>query len=224
MAKRFIKWLIGICLLPACLGLSSAFFVLLTRLRLGRSQLFFLGGIAVYTGIQFFRQRPPRLTYVIGHETTHALAALLCGGHVKSIQAAEHGGAVRTTKTNTLISLAPYIVPFYALLLSGIFFLLRRLAPETTRFTDAFLFLLGASVAFHLFMTAHSLRIEQPDILAHGQLFSFSFIYAVNILCLAGVLCAVFPDGDFMQFLRLAGAHLRAMGAWASGLFAGGPS
>ena len=54
--------------------------------------------------------------YVLGHEFTHALAAMLAGGKVTAFHVTSKGGHVLTDKVNWWIALSPYFVPIYALI------------------------------------------------------------------------------------------------------------
>ena len=57
----------------------------------------------------------PMWVYVFGHELTHVLWTWLFGGRVTKFKATPKGGHVVVTKSNFLISLAPYFFPTYLL-------------------------------------------------------------------------------------------------------------
>lgn len=132
----------------------------------------------------------PMWIYVLGHELTHVLWTWLFGGRVKKFKATSKGGAVTISKSNFLISLAPYFFPLYAVLvLAG--WLIGDWLWDWHALRVYFHLLLGASYAFHITLTAHVLGGEQSDLAAHGYFFSLVIIFLGNvtimILALAGL-------------------------------------
>src|SRR3990172_2311286 len=116
MKKRILKILFGLLLVPLCAGFVWQFAttVFTVRYRPVTPYYFFAGGLTYLTVHLLFKK--PVLTYVIGHELTHALFALLFGGSVKSIHASDRGGRVRLTKSHFLITLVPYFFLLYTFL------------------------------------------------------------------------------------------------------------
>src|SRR5512139_310386 len=152
MLKRFGMILLGIALVPFCLGcaweLASA---AVTVAWVPLVPYWFFAGFLGYLVIHFLF-RKPILTYVVGHELTHALFAVLFGGSVKSFKASERGGRVTITKSNVIITLAPYFFPLYtfiALLLYG-----TAVVAGLHGAVGWTVFLAGATFAFHLLLTA----------------------------------------------------------------------
>jgi hypothetical protein len=98
MWKKFLKILFGLSLVPFCVGFAWQFTktVFTVHYRPDTPYYFFAGVLTYITIHVLFRK--PVLTYVIGHELTHALFALLFGGAVKSIHASDRGGRVTITK------------------------------------------------------------------------------------------------------------------------------
>ena len=80
-----------------------------------------------------FLPKPIR-TYVLGHELTHAIWALLMGARVSGLTVRKAGGQVRTSKTNWAITLAPYFFPFYAVLFMTGFFIAHAIWDLTPYF------------------------------------------------------------------------------------------
>jgi hypothetical protein len=70
-------------------------------------------GVVTWLVVYLFMPRTMWL-YVLGHEFTHALAAMLAGGKISSFQVSAKGGHVITDRVNWWITLAPYFVPLYA--------------------------------------------------------------------------------------------------------------
>src|SRR3990172_2925734 len=116
MKKRILKILFGLLLVPFCAGFVWQFAttVFTVRYRPVTPYYFFAGGLTYLTVHLLFKK--PVLTYVIGHELTHALFALLFGGSVKAFRASNRGGRVTLTKSNFIITLAPYFFPLYTAL------------------------------------------------------------------------------------------------------------
>ena len=69
--------------------------------------------------------RGARWSYVLGHELTHAMAAWATGGSVYAISVGENEGHVDLSHSSAFVALAPYCVPFYALLAAGIYIALN---------------------------------------------------------------------------------------------------
>lgn len=125
--------------------------------------------------------------YVLGHELTHAIAALLCGGRVSGFNIGPDGGYVETDADNLFIALSPYFVPlwmvFWLVLLwaANLVFPFEDYAPW---FYAGF----GFWWAFHLYWTAWIIPREQPDMLCNGVVFSALLILLMNMLVLLAVL------------------------------------
>jgi hypothetical protein len=113
MLNKTMKILLGVALLPFCAGftwqLGGAVFSMAYKPDL---PYYFLAGGLAYLSVHLLFKKPI-LTYVFGHELTHAFFAVLFGGSVKSFQASERGGRVTITKSNFIITLAPYFFPLY---------------------------------------------------------------------------------------------------------------
>ena len=200
MLKRIIKILLGLFFLPFCLGftwqLGATVFTI--AYKPGLPYYFLAGGLAYLTAHLLFEK--PILTYVFGHELTHALFALLFGGSVKSFQASDRGGKVTVTKSNFVITLAPYFFPLYtflALVLYGL-----ALATDARGAAGWIVFFSGASFAFHLVLTFVFLQTDQSDIREYGTVFSYPLIYLFNVVfaaLLVNLLLA--KNAGFLDFL-----------------------
>ena len=221
MLVKTFKLLIGVLLIPFGIGLSRALYILLTQVRVGsRMELWFVCGLGAYA-LLFALGYRLQFLYVFGHESVHALITLLCGGRVKSFRVSEQRGTVATTKNNFLITLAPYFVPFYTLLLGLGFAAARYFAAPLDRVTPLFLFLLGMSIAFHLFMTITALATKQPDIIQQGRLFSLTLTYAINIIVIALLVSLVFREASFRGFWRDCGVYTVGVYGWLGNALSG---
>jgi len=201
MGKKIIKILFGLALVPFCLGFiwQLATTVLTVRYKPDTPYYFLAGGFA-YLTVHFLFKKPV-FTYVIGHELTHALFALLFGGSVKSIHASDRGGRVTITKSNFIITLAPYFFPlytFFALLLYGT----ARAADARGGTTDILIFLSGATFALHLVLTAVFLQTDQNDIREEGAIFSYPLILLFNIAFSAFLIKVLLAENmNYLGFL-----------------------
>ncbi len=180
-----ILWraLFGVALLPWCVGASWALVGVIRST--GNTSMFWvavLGGAAGWT-VVFFLLPKPIWIYVVGHELTHALWAWLCGGRVKSFRATSRGGEVVVTKSNPLIVLAPYFFPFYSVIWT-LTWLMGSWLWDWSRLLPWFHFGLGFTYAFHVALTAHILRVRQPDLDVEGWIVSGVVIWLGNALTL----------------------------------------
>jgi hypothetical protein len=180
---KWPKFFIAILLLPVCAGAAKALGTVL-RMSGGADTTWipFLGGVACWCVI-FFLLPKPMLIYVFGHELTHALWAWLFGGRLKKMKVSSQGGHVIITKTNFLITLAPYFFPLYAVIVIAVFALGHWIWGWERLFVF-FNLLLGAAYAFHVTLTIHALQTQQSDITSQGYLFSGVIIFLGNITIL----------------------------------------
>lgn len=172
--------MLAILLLPFCVGAGMAFWrVLQTG---GHSETIWvpaLAGAACWWIVFLMLPKPMRV-YVIGHELTHALWTVICGGKVIKFKAAAAGGHVVVTKNNFLIALAPYFFPLYVVLGVGCF-VVGHWIWNWSAYLVWFHLLLGAAYSFHITLTWHILQTHQTDIMSQGYLFSAVVIWLGNI-------------------------------------------
>ena len=90
------------------------------------------------------------------------------------------GGSVRLTKSNMLITLAPYFFPFYTfLVIIGALVTYAFFRPLP--YLPLWLFLIGFTWSFHVLFTLETLGQRQPDVKLYGRIFSWTFIFIVNV-------------------------------------------
>lgn len=180
---KWVKTIIAILLLPLCLGATRALF-LVFQASGGAEKVWvpMLAGAACWV-IVFLLLPKPMWIYVVGHEMTHAIWAWIFGGSVKTFKAGADGGHVVVTKSNFVITLAPYFFPLYVVLVVLIF-IAGHLLWGWNRYMVWFHLLAGAAYAFHVTLTAHVLRTKQSDITQQGYLFSAVIIWLGNVLVL----------------------------------------
>ena len=199
----FLRVLVGLCLLPACWAFTRAL-VLGIMVAAGSSAfsveaISLLGGMAAFALCWATISHPVRM-YVLGHELTHALWGLLFGARPSQVRVSESGGSVKLTKSNMLIILAPYFFPFYTfvvIIVALITFAFLRPLP----FLPLWMFLIGFTWAFHLLFTLETLTQRQPDVKLYGRIFSWVFIFLVNIALVLVWLASTTP----LTFSQLGG-------------------
>lgn len=231
MAHRAAKFAAGVALLPVCAALTltagRALYILAeSPRRLPALPVFAcVAGMAVWALVWCFMP-PMTRTYVLGHELTHALWTMLFGGRASGLHVSEAGGSVRVSKNNVWVTLAPYFFPLYMVAVALLWLLVAWLFPAVRPYYPVALFWIGLAWAFHLTFTIKFLSWRQPDVLEHGRLFSWTLIYALNLLTVAAALTAVsswtFREAAADFFGHLAGfAHAAAhFLAWARERFA----
>jgi len=180
---RGLKNFLGLLLLPSCFAAAVALWRVVRANGDAEAFWVMFGAGAGCALVVFLLLPKPMLTYVFGHELTHALWTWLCGGKVTQFKVSTEGGHVIVSKTNFLIALAPYFFPLYAVLVVAGYALgqwLWRWPAESTWFHLA----LGATYGFHVLMTWQILATDQTDVSGQGYLFSAVTIYLGNILVL----------------------------------------
>lgn len=186
--KKFSLFLIGMLLLPLCVAMTQTAGDMLRHAdQAGSLFSWETGALALGYGawlVCWFCLPQPIKVYILGHELTHALWAIAFGGKAKNLKVKASGGSVNVTKSNVLITLAPYFFPFYTLLLIGVS-LVVRLFVTPLPYPLVWLFFVGFTWSFHFTFTIQSLWTHQPDIHEYGRLFSYSVIYLLNVAGIA---------------------------------------
>lgn len=211
----FLRLVIGFLLIPACWGMGR---VLCRAIVIGvKSQAAYsvetfslLGGMVAFAFCWMAISKPMK-TYVLGHELTHALWGLLFGAHPHDIKVTAFGGSVKLSKTNFLITLAPYFFPFYTFVVI-VAALITYAFTRPLPFMPLWMFLVGFTWAFHALFTLQTLTERQPDIKVYGRVFSWVFIFLANIALIL-VFIASTSELTFFQLWtlildRVAGTYL----------------
>ena len=186
---------------------------------------FSLLGVATYTALMVVRVVNPILMYiyVMGHELTHALTALMCMGKVQKLKIDLNGGYVETDADNLFIALSPYFVPLWMCCWLLILWVANWVYP----FPEwAAWFYAGGGFwwSFHLYWTVWVIPREQPDMLENGLLFSLLLIMIMNIGILMAILFCfgvMSPAGyahDFLDAARQIYECLCELWAWLNAL------
>ncbi len=208
---RVKRWIGGTLLAPACLVTAITLSVMLwramTRLDFLKSEefIFFSFGGLLWGGIYLAGVRPVT-AYVLGHELSHYVTARLFGGRIFGWDFSAAGGYVETDKSNTWITLAPYLIPFYTLIIMAVFGIvglaldMQAMHPVSighwtvnlrpTRFLYA---LVGLTWCFHATYTVKTVIAEQGDLKRNGEFFSMMLIFLFNAFLLIALFLAASP-------------------------------
>ena len=180
---KLVKTILAILLLPVCAGAAMALWRVLRACGGADTTFVPIGAGAACWLVIYLLLPKPMLTYVFGHELTHALWTWLFGGEVNQFKSSASGGHVVISKTNFLIVLAPYFFPLYAVLVF-VAFLAGNLFWGWRNILPWFHLALGAAYAFHVTLNAHALKTRQTDITSQGWLFSAVVIFLGNVIVL----------------------------------------
>jgi len=158
-------------------------------------ELMFVLGFVFYLAAHFLFYKPIFI-HVMTHELTHLLWAYLFGGRAKKLEVSHNGGKVLISKSNFLISLAPYFFPLYTFFFIIIYLIAR------VEFLPYIAFFIGASLSFHIALTLYSLKTNQSDFTEDSNIFfSISFIFFMNVIIIAGILSLLSSKVNFLDFL-----------------------
>jgi hypothetical protein len=195
---KVARFMIGLALMPACAAFSA---VVADMLRLsGGGESWWrdpptamLGGFLAWVAAFYLLPSPIR-AYVLAHELTHALWGALMGARIESMRISKESGSVTLSKTNLLITLAPYFFPLYAVIVIAAYYAVSFFR-DVRPFTAWWLALVGFAWGFHFTFTVSTLLQRQPDILRYGRVFSLAVIYLVNVASLCAWITAVTEVG-----------------------------
>lgn len=205
---KAIRFLIGLALFPACAAFSVVAADMLRLPSAGDTwwrdpATAMICGFAAWIAIFYLLPSPVR-AYVLAHELTHALWGAMMGARVSSMKVSRERGSVTLSKTNFLVTLAPYFFPLYAVLVI-IAYLAVSMFRDVRPYAAWWLALVGFAWGFHFTFTISTLMQRQTDIQRYGRVFSYSVIYLANVASLCVWIVAVTGAG----FGDLAGASWR---------------
>lgn len=200
-----MKWLFGLALWPTAAGaLWSAVWNLAHLAVKPGSAAPFLIGFASYVLAHLALARFTKV-YILAHELSHAVAAWMSGAKVLGMKIGKSGGHVDVSHSNAWIALAPYVVPFYAMALVGLYRLMLWWPPHPfvagRTGHQFFLFAMGVAVSFHVVQTFDALWGQhQPDLdHAGGAVFSLAVIALANGVVVVLALKCLFPAAVSVQ-------------------------
>ncbi len=185
MLAKLLKFLIALALLPLLAAEIWTLYDLVLSLAANRHShdagiLSLIAGFVTWLVIFLCLPRPMWL-YVLGHEFTHALAAMLAGGKVTAFKVTSKGGHVMTDRVNWWIALSPYFVPIYALIWIALWLTIDFYHP-LKQWQPVLFFGVGLFWCFHLTFTVSMFHLRQTDLTSQGILFSGTIILLFNLI------------------------------------------
>ena len=217
---RWVKFVVGLFLLPLCAIFTQTFFTVFTRAtvtqRLWAAEEFWFFSLgAILWLIAFFGLPRPMLVYVFGHELTHAVWVWLMGGRVTRFRVGRDGGHIVTDRNNFWIALAPYFCPLYSLIVIagyGVLGLFFNVQP----YGRLLYALIGATWAFHFTFTCWMIPKKQTDLTDHGTFFSLVVIYLMNLALLSVMLALASSEISFADLGHEFGENTERFARWVS--------
>ncbi len=179
---RFLKFVAAVLFIPFVFAATFTYgkFFIDFAVRSFNEYWSFWIGLFCYPIFQTFVYKPTRF-YIIEHEVTHSVFAIFSGAKLKKFSVKKDNGSVVVDKTNTLITLAPYFFPFFAISFFLLWKSLLYFYPLFIKYSLIFYGISGALLSFHFFMTVSAVFHGQPDIKSEGVIFSLVFIFIVYI-------------------------------------------
>jgi hypothetical protein len=196
--QRLTRWLTGLILLPLCWVTTWTLLSRFSHATLvqgfwqSAEFWYFATGALLMAGwfwsglLQSFFL----YLYVLGHELTHAVFVLLFRGRVTDFHVSTAGGYITTNKTNLIIALSPYFVPFWSIIAALVHTAIRLSTDTHPGWELAFYAAMGVTWTFHMVWTLWMIPRDQPDLRENGTFLSLVVIYLANVLVLVMLLCA----------------------------------
>ncbi len=179
-----LKFVIGLSLLPFVFSGTGAFLSEFARIE-SASQRYFWAGVVTFLVAYLFIWEPGFL-YTRGQKVLAALFSFF----------------------TPLVKVAPSVVPIYTLIVCGLYGIFS-LGIKEAWLLDYCMVLSGFFMALHLVFSAKSVRSKKGDFLKSNYIFSFSFIYLINLILFSSCLNLIFQDYSLLHFLNTTyqGAH-----------------
>lgn len=196
--RRMLRWIVALALLPIGWVTTWTFLSRFSQATMNQGfwqtaefwyfavgSLLMLGWFASGLLHRWFL-----LLYVLGHELTHAVCVILFRGRVTDFHVSADGGYITTNKSNVIISLSPYFVPFWSLVAAALYVIARLSLADPPREVDlVFYGLLGITWTFHMAWTLWMIPRDQPDLRENGTFLSLVLIYLANLMVLIAMQC-----------------------------------
>ncbi len=218
---RLMRWLMGLILLPPTWVTTWTFFSRFSRATVDQGFWqtaefwYFATGALVMSGwfLSGLAQRIFLYPYVLGHELTHAVFVVLFRGKVTDFHVSSEGGYITTNKTNLVIALSPYFVPFWSVICALSYGVLRLSTQLQPGWDLAFYAVMGFTWTFHMAWTLWMIPRDQPDLKENGTFLSLVVIYLANLLVLVALLC-VAEEAPLQNTREFAMEWLRHAATW----------
>ncbi len=232
--RRLLRWSLALLLLPLCWVTTWTFLSRFSQATVEQDFWktaefwYFATGALVMLGwfwsglLQTFFL----YLYVLGHELTHAIFVVIFRGKVMDFHVSTEGGYITTNKTNLVIALSPYFVPFWAVVCALLYATLRCFAGHSLQWDRVFYGFMGVTWIFHMVWTMWMIPRDQPDLQENGTFLSLVVIYLANLLVLVALLCVAADSPlqstqDFaMEWFRHAATWSDVFFRWVNGMIA----
>ncbi len=170
-----LKFVLGLCLLPFVFSSTEAFLSEFSRID-PLWQRYFWAGVVTFLLAHLFIWEPSFL-YSLGQKVLGALFSFF----------------------TPLVKVAPSVVPIYVLIVFMVYGILSVMIKDA--WLSAYcMFAAGFFVSLHLVFSARSVKTKKGDFLKANYIFSFSFIYIMNLILLAFCLHLAFREFSSMRF------------------------
>ena len=179
------SWLAVPILLVCAVLLAVSLYQFCAEELLNGREAKILAAVALVAAVVFYYVRLNPI-YVFGHESTHWLVAKLTGHKTGRFVCKRSQGYVEIDNPGLLITLSPYFIPLYFLLLCGLASLWGTLFPQLSPnwLKQAVAVALVVSLTYHFVLTAIALRHGQSDLKRFGVCFSLALVIALNFVFL----------------------------------------
>lgn len=193
----YLKNAVSVFLIPLILAFLLSFSYIISLLFKNRVETFFLfSGFLFYLFLHFKTNFKASRIYIISHELSHAFMGMLKGNKINRIKIKKNSGYVSFRyKTDFLTTIAPYILPFYALLLIVLYFSLSFIT-DISKYRLIFITLEGFFIAFHIVNTAYvmSSSLQSDFKKTRAIFFSYTVVFLSNIIFIVILLKLLFPQ------------------------------
>jgi hypothetical protein len=193
-----IKFFISILSIILSIGYGIAFYEYgVLDFHSDRLQ-YFIGGFVAFIPFWFMWLKNVTFYSTFEHEFTHLIVGLLFFKKPVHFEVTRHeGGLTGMYGGNFIITLAPYFLPTFGLLLMPLYLVI------SDEFQLYFLAIFGIIISYHIFSTIEEFSFQQPDIYSTGKVFSIIFLIFTNIFFYGYII--MFIEGGFSfggDFLR----------------------
>jgi len=207
-ARRLIHWMLALVLVPFCFVTiitilqESGEEKIISRVWYSTEFICFLVGMGSMISwfIAGIANDKLLYLYVLGHEMTHAMFVYAFFGRITAMHVSSEGGYIMTNKSNIVIALGPYFVPFWSAVLISI----HSFAEYFTKIPAGDLILiglLGLTWTFHIIWTVWMIPKDQPDLKEHGTFLSLMIIIFANLVLLSVMICATSKEVKLVEFI-----------------------
>ena len=220
--NRLMRWICGLILIPFGWVTTWTFFGQFSHAAIDRgfwqtsAFWYFATGSLLMAGwfLSGLLQSAFLYLYVLGHELTHAIFVYLFRGKVTDFHVSLEGGYITTNKTNLIIALSPYFVPFWSVVAVAIFLLFRHTTGLPLHADKVLFAAIGITWTFHFVWTLWMIPRDQPDLKENGTFFSLVVIYLANLLVMALLLCLA-TDSPWLSAKEFAHEWVRHAAVWS---------